>query len=602
MTKAPPRGTRVGEEDALGRRWSGSRWVTYDTLIKKLKLSPEVAAYLDARDMEWPSHGPLIKTPEPRTVPDAAFSFARVDRVIESLKRLRHTQGKLAGQPLMPDPWQVAYFIAPVFGWVKPGGGPDGFVRIIRNATLDVPRKNGKSTISGGLALYLTAADGEMGAQVVAAASTKDQAGFTFEPVKQLAERAPALKGHVKPFKTRITHPKSGSYFQVIASSADAQHGANLHGGIIDEIHIHKNGALIEAIETGTGSREQPLIIKITTADEGKPNTPYAVNRDYLEKLARGVFKDPARYGAIFAADDKADPFVEETWAAANPGYPVSPTRAFMEDKANEARHNPIALASFKRLHLGIRTRQRTQFISTSEWRLNSGGPLDERNLEGRVAYGGLDLASVSDLTALCWLFPREDAEPGYEALWRFWVPEEAVEALDERTSGAASRVWVPRGWLSTTPGNVTDYDWVKKQILEDAEKFDVQSIGLDRWNSTQLSNDLMEEDVPILKVGQGMASMSPALKEVQRLVKMGAAGRPADRVPRLRHGGNPVMTWNVDNLAVDVDPAGNVKPSKSNSADKIDGVAALCDAMFAALHAPPAPASAYEEHGVRAV
>lgn len=589
-------------EDDEGLRWSGTRWVSSATLIRRLKLSPEVAAYLDARSIPWPSSPPLIKTPEPRAVPDAAFSFARVDRVLAALSRLRHTQGKLAGQPLNPDPWQVAYFIAPVFGWVKPGGGHDGYVRIIRNATLDVPRKNGKTTISGGLAIYLTAADGENGAQVVAAASTLGQAGFTFEPIKQLAERAPALRGHVKPFKSRITHPKSGSYFQVISSSADAQHGANLHGGIIDEIHVHKNGALIEAIETGTGSREQPLVIKITTADEGKPESPYAANRAYIEKLARGVFKDPAYYGAIFAVPDKADPFLEASWVAANPGYPISPTRDFMQGKANEARNSPVALASFKRLHLGIRVGQKTQYIPTADWRLNSGGRIEEATLEGRAAYGGLDLAAVSDLTALCWLMPFEDGEPGYDALWRYWIPEDSLEKLDERTNGSASKIWVPKGWLTTTPGNVTDYEWVKEKIRKDAELLDVQSIGFDRWNSTQLATDLLEEDFPMMKVGQGYATMSPALKEVQRLVKMGTQGRPADRRPRIRHGGNPVTTWCIDNLAIDVDPAGNVKPNKATSADKIDGVAAMCDAIFEAMNSAVPAKSAYEEHGVRAI
>jgi phage terminase large subunit-like protein len=568
--------------------------------LKRLKISREVAWFLVSRGIPFPEFPPFIKTPEPRTVKGAAFDPERVDHVLSAFKNLRHTQGTLAGQPLIPDPWQVAYIIAPVFGWVRRNDA-GRWVRIIRNFYLDVPRKNGKTTLCGGFAIYLTAADGENGAQVLAAASTKDQARFVFDPIKHLAERAPALRGHVKALNARIIHPRTNSYFGVVSSAADAQHGANIHGAIIDELHIHKKPDTVEAIETGTGSREQPLVIKITTADDGKPNTIYARNRHYVEQLARGIFKDETSYGVVFAVERDADPFAERTWKQSNPGYPVSPTRDFMIAEANKARNNPALLAAFKRLHLGIRTKQTTQFIDVREWKLNAGQTVRESDLEGRIAYGGLDLASVSDLTALCWLFPFDDG-PGYDAIWRFWTPEDNLDALDKRTAGAASKLWVPQGWLLTTPGNVTDYEFIKAQILSDADSFDVQSVGFDRWNSSHLVNELMDEGIPVVKVGQGYLSMSPALKEVQRLVKMGAGGAAADRRPRLRHGGNPVALWNVDNLAVDMDPAGNVKPSKATSADKIDGVSALCDAMSEALAAPEIKKSAYELHGVRAV
>ncbi|MDX2863463.1 terminase large subunit domain-containing protein, partial [Streptomyces scabiei] len=193
------------------------------------------------------------------------------------------------------------------------------------------PRKNGKSTLSGGLAIYLTCADGEPGAQVIAAATTKQQAGYVFTPIRQLAERAPALKGHVKPYRGKIIHPKSGSYFEVIASVADAQHGANLHGAVIDELHVHKDPEMVEVIETGTGSRRQPLIVIITTADSGKPETIYNRKRTRIEQLARGVLEDPSVYGVVWAVPKDADPFVEATWRAANPGFGISPTRSYLE-------------------------------------------------------------------------------------------------------------------------------------------------------------------------------------------------------------------------------------------------------------------------------
>lgn len=238
--------------------------------LRRLKISREVAWYLVTRGIEFPTCVPFIKTPEPDWVKGAAFDPERVDRVIKAFGLLRHTQGRLAGKPLTPDPWQVAYILAPIFGWVKQDEYGD-WVRIIRNFYLDIPRKNGKSTLAGGLAIYLTAADGEPAAQVLAAATRKDQARYVFDPIKALCDRAPALRGHVKPYQSKILHPASGSYFQVVASEGDALHGANVHGAVIDELHLHKTKDLVEAIETGTGSAANPSSSKSPPPTKANP-------------------------------------------------------------------------------------------------------------------------------------------------------------------------------------------------------------------------------------------------------------------------------------------------------------------------------------------
>ena len=264
----------------------------------------------------------------------------------------------------------------------------------------------------------------------------------------------------------------------------------------------------------------------------------------------------------------------------ANPGYGISPTKQFLQDAAVQAQNSPAELAAYKRLHLGIRTRQTTAFLDLKAWQRNAGARIREDDMAGRVCWGGLDLGSVSDLTALAWIFPFEDGSEGYDVLFRFWTPEENLHKLDGRTGNNASQLWVPEGWLSTTPGDVTDYEFVKKTMLDDAVKFDVQSVGFDRWNSSQLVNDLLEEGLNMVKVGQGHATMNAPMKEMQRLMLLGKRGNP-----KLRHGGNPVMTWMVDNLAVKIDPSGNVKPDKENAADKIDGVSALATSMSEALN-----------------
>lgn len=551
-----------------------SKWVGAD--FEALKLSPEVAFYLESRGYPPPTCPPKIKTPEPRMVRGAVFDPDRVDHVIGAFRRLRHTKGRFAGQPFDPDCWQVAYYLAPVFGWVALSPDSGEYARIITTVYIDLPRKNGKTTLASGTAIYLTGADGEPGAQVVCAATNKDQAKFAFDPIKQIVRQSPALGRHFEAWQSKIVHKASGSYFQPVANVGDAQHGADLHGGIVDELHLHKTNDLIEAIETGTGSRIQPLILFITTADSGKKHTPYDEKRSRIEKLARGSLKDPTTYGAVWAADADDDPFATATHIKCNPGYGISPTKRFMATAAAKAKDSPIELASFQRLHLGLRTKQEFRFLDMAAWDRNA-SLVDELRLKGKDCFGGLDLGSTSDLTALCWVFPDGDA---FDVVLRCWAPEAALENLDGRTAGAAS-VWVKHGWLALTPGNVTDYDYIKAQIRSDRDAFIVEEIAYDRWNATQLVNDLISEEAPMITMGQGFASMSAPTKDLQRMLLAGTEQRPI-----IRHGGNPVLRWMVDNFAVEMDAAGNVKPSKKNAGDKIDGVVALTMGLSRAVAA----------------
>lgn len=560
-----------------------------------LRLSAEVEWYLGSRDIPLPTCPPAIKTPEPVDVPGARFDSARVDRVLSAFSLLQHTKGRWAGRPLDPDPWQVAYVIAPVFGWVRKDEDAehavgDGYVRIIRSLYVDVPRKNGKSTLLGGIGIYLTCGDGEQGAEVMAAATTTAQARYVFDPVRQLVQKSDALAPYTRAFSSRIVHPSSGSYMEVVSSVAEALHGGNLHGAIIDELHAHKRPDLVEAIETGTGSRAQPLIAMITTADDGQIGTIYARKRTYVEQLARHVFTDPSTYGVVWAADEDDDPFAEATHRKANPGFGTSPTRQYLSDAAKKAQNSPAELATFLRLHLGVRTKQATRYIDMATWDRNA-GIVDETRLKGRPAHGGLDLASTSDLCSLCWTFP--DGTGGFDVIWRHWCPEAAFEQLNKRTAKQAE-VWRREGLLTVTAGDVADYDFIQAAINTDRETFDVVSIGYDPWNSSQLVNDLVAEGAPMLQVRQGWASMSPPLKQISHTLGEGTSEKP-----RYRHGGNPLMRWQTDHLAVATDPAGNVKPDKAKAADKIDGWSAAVSAMAMCMAAETPAVSAYEGRGV---
>ncbi len=560
-------------------------------------LSPEVRWYLTEYEggplprlgLPTEHQRPRLVTPEPRDVPGAYFDPERVDSAIRALMLLRHTQGKWAGRPIVPDPYQVAYFIAPVFGWVAPDDN-GLIVRIIREVYFEVPRKNGKTTIASALGLVLAFADNEPGAQVLMVAGSKDQAQNAYRPAKLIAEHSPELRAAgIRPLREHIVRPSDGSFVKVAASVGDLLHGANIHGSVVDELHVHKTPDVLDAVESGTASRDQPLVIVITTADAGGRNTVYAQKREYIEKVASGTISAPATWGVVFAADDDDDPFSEVTWQRANPGYPVSPTKAFMEAEANKARDSLVNLARFQRLNLGIRTKQETRYFALDVWDANA-GTVDEATLAGREAYGGLDLASVSDLTALTWVLP-DDERGGYDVLFRAWIPAETLRDLDKRTANAAS-AWVAAGYLQVTPGNVTDYDFIKAQIQDDLETLDVRSIGFDPWNSTQLAIDLTSLGAPMVKVRQGFVTLSPPTKEVLRLLLL---GQKAD-APMLRHGGNPVARWAVDNLRVAVDAAGNVKPDKAKAAEKIDPFAALVTAISEAMTRTPKQTSAYED------
>ena len=539
-------------------------------------LSPEVKWYLRDRGYtleKWQK--PLWRTAEPRDAPGAFFDPSRVDNVINTLKHLRHTQGKWAGRPMRPDAWQVAYVIAPVFGWVHPSADDGSIVRIIRKVWVEVPRKNGKTTLCAGLALDLAFADGEYGAQVLAAAGSKDQALLAYRPAQLVADNSPDFKAAgIQAMKKEIVRPVDQSFFKAVASVGDLLQGTNPNGYIVDEMHVHKDLSVIDALESGTGARSQPLGLTITTADDGRRNSPYSKKRDRMEKLCKGIYSNANEYAVIFAAPKSADPFKEETWRRANPGYGVSPTKEFMMAEAQAAKDSPLQLARFLRLNLNVRTKQTTKFISQRAWNANQ-HEFTEASLAGKPCFGGLDLASVSDLSALCWLFPVEKDD--YKAIWRFWTPEDNLEALDQRTAGTAS-VWHEQGYLQTTPGNVQDYDFIRAAIKQDAEKFDIRTLGYDPYNSSQLVNDLMADGISMVKVRQGYLTLSSPLKQVQRLCLTGVKGKGG-----LAHC-NPVMDWCMDNLAVTTDPAGNVKPDKNKSGEKIDGVSALVTAMSEAM------------------
>lgn len=535
-------------------------------------LSPEVTWYLESRGYDLPDWvQPLWRTPEPRDVEGVRFDPTRVDRVIAALGALVHTQGEWYGRPIEPLPWQVAHILAPAFGWVTTDA--DGrTVRWYRDLWIEVPRKNGKTTITAALMVYLAYADGEPGAQVLLAAGSKDQARLAYDPIALAVGASTAMAdAGVRAWKSRILRKKDGAVIKAVASVGDTLQGTNPHGYLADEMHVHKSLDLIQSLETGTGARRQPLGVVITTADAGGTLTPYAVRRSRAEADCR---RDPCRrYVVIFAAPKGAPAGDEATWRRANPGLGVTPTLESMRAAWAEAQTGPEERAAFERLRLNRRLKQSARFITMSKWDASAPSPLRTLDdLEGRVVVGGLDLSSVSDLASLCWLTPKQGGDPEgtplWSAVWRTWTPEANLPRLDKRTLGAASR-WAELGFLEVTPGDVLDFDVVAQRLLEDDERMRVEHVGYDPWSATQIGSQMLARGLPMVQVRQGFASMSAPLKAVKRRVYSKDLGHA-----------NPIADWCVDNLAVSTDPAGNVKPDKKHSGEKIDLVSALVTAM----------------------
>lgn len=558
-------------------------------------LEEEIEWYLSSRGIEGRLKPPLWRTPNPPEEVDGQpvrFNPAAVDRVIRTIGCLKHTKGRWAGKPLELAATQIAYIIAPLFGWQVWNELAERWIRLRREVFIEMPRKGAKSTLASAIAMTMAFGDGEGGAEVIIGAASRDQAKACFQPLHDLATYSPLLqKAGVRTVTNEIRQPKTSSVIKVVSSRGELAHGTNPHASICDELHVHKDGVLLEALESGSGARLQPLSMIITTADEGRIHTPYDKRRSMIEGVARGDFKAPRMYGAVWAAPDDADIYDEAVWDAANPLYPETPSPDFMRAQADKARANAADRATFKRLHLGIRANQKESFINIKDWDKCAGkGDWTPDDMVGSVVYGGMDLAAVSDLCALMYTCPMED---GTSRVWgHYWLPEAALDRLDHMTELAATD-WVRQGWITVTPGNVTDYDFIRKHLNDDAEKYRISSIGFDPWNSTHLTNQLAEDGLTMEKVRQGAVTLSSPTKELKR--------RVLSDPPLIDHRGDPVLRWMISCLVPHVDASGNVKPDKVRSRGKIDGVSALVTSIYVQMMYNEA-SSSYETGGVEAI
>jgi phage terminase large subunit-like protein len=528
---------------------------------------------------------PLVVACQAAEHPGAWYDVGRARKALRALGAFKHTKGRWAGVSMRVgeglDPWQVVWVIAPVFGWVYHDAEIDRVVRVIRSVWVEIPRKNGKSTLSSGISGVLLLADGEAGAEVYNAAGSTTQAGRVFEDAKRMILTAPAARKRVEPLKDLVRVPRTGGILRVLSRVAEVAHGLNVSGAVIDEVHtLRLRRALVEAIETGTGARDQPLIVFITTADEAEEGTIYDEKHTYTRNVANGIVSDPGHYGVIWAAGESDDPFIESTWRKANPGLGKSPTLAYMRREALKAQTTPSALPGFLRLSLNVRTRDQVKWIDLNRWDALD-AEVKRPDLRQRRAWGGLDLSAVSDFTA--WAVWVEEDENQFALSTRFWVPEDRVESLQRKLLVPLSD-WVEAGLVETTEGDVIDYAAIKAAVIGDCNHYDMQRISYDRMFAGQMVQEIDAEQrgVQVVPVAQTYAGLSPACKEFERLIGAG----------QMHHGGNPVLRWMASVVEVKNDGADNirpVKPDRKQSSTRIDGIQAAVTAADGLLRRTPA-------------
>ena len=502
--------------------------------------------------------------------------------VIAFFSLLKHSKGEWAGRPVILEPWQQ-FIMWSLFGWKRDDG-----TRRFRTSMQEVARKNGKTTMAAGVGLYLLVADGEPGAEVYSAATKRDQARLSHSEATRMAKSSPGIKREVRIYKDNIHIPDTASKFEPLGADTDGMDGLNLHGALVDELHAHKSRKMWDLLETATGSRRQPMMFGISTSGFDRQSLFFTQN-EYTKKVLQGVVEDDSWFGIIYTIDEGDDWEDETVWVKANPNLGVCKKWDDMRRLAMRAKEMPTALNAFKRLHLDIWTHAETKWVNLEHWQA-CGTAVAELGLRGRTCYGGLDLSSTTDLTSFVIVFPPQAEGDDYQVLCRFFIPADSmVERV--RRDRVPYDVWVSQGFITATPGNVVDYDFILHQISEDRETFDLQQIAFDRWGAAHIQSQLMKMggDEFMVAFGQGFASMSAPMKELEKMV-LGHT---------LAHGNNPVLTWMADNLVAREDPAGNIKPDKEKSTERIDGMVGLIMALDRATRHEPPRKSVYETRGL---
>ena len=499
---------------------------------------------------------------------DSTYDKDAADFAVMFIESLCHTKGTWAGKKFELIDWQEQ-IIRDLFGTLKPNG-----YRQFNTAYVEIPKKQGKSELAAAVALLLCCGDGEERAEVYGCAADRQQATIVFDVAADMVRMCPALNKRVKILASqkRIIYTPTNSFYQVLSAEAYSKHGFNIHGVVFDELHTQPNRKLFDVMTKGSGdARMQPLYFLITTAGTDTNSICYETHQK-AKDILDGRKIDPTFYPVIYGADDSDDWTDPEVWRKANPSLDITVGIDKVEAACNSAKQNPGEENSFRQLRLNQWVKQAVRWMPMEKWDACA-FPVDEDELEGRVCYGGLDLSSTTDITAFVLVFPPQDEDDKYIILPYFWVPEDTLD-LRVRRDHVPYDVWERKGYLQTTEGKVVHYGYIEKFIERLGERFNIREIAFDRWGAVQMVQNLDGMGFTVVPFGQGFKDMSPPTKELMKLVLE----------QRIAHGGHPVLRWNMDNIFIRTDPAGNIKADKEKSTEKIDGAVATIMALDRAI------------------
>lgn len=524
-------------------------------------------------------------TPTKFMADDSHYDKSAADYAVNFIECLSHTKGTWAGKPFELMDWQER-IIRDLFGVIKPNG-----YRQFNTAYIEIPKKNGKSELAAAIALLLTCGDSEERAEVYGCAADRQQASIVFEVAADMVRMCPALNKRVKILASqkRIVYMPTNSFYQVLSAEAYSKHGFNIHGVVFDELHTQPNRKLFDVMTKGSGdARMQPLYFLITTAGTDTNSICYEQHQK-AKDILEGRKIDRTFYPVIYGAEDDADWTSPKVWKQANPSLGETIGMEKVVAACESARQNPGEENAFRQLRLNQWVKQAVRWMPMEKWDACNFA-FDSSELEGRVCYGGLDLSSTTDITAFVLVFPPIDEDDKYYILPFFWLPEDTLP-LRVRRDHVPYDVWERQGFLLTTEGNVVHYGFIENFIEELGQRFNIREIAFDRWGAVQMSQNLEGLGFTMVQFGQGYKDMSPPTKELMRLTlnKM------------IAHSGHPVLRWMMDNIFIKRDPAGNIKPDKEKSTEKIDGAVALIMALDRAVRcgAGDSGASIYDERAL---
>lgn len=496
-----------------------------------------------------------------------------------------HYKGRrFAGKPFLLAQWQLD-ITRTMLGWIRPDD-----TRRYRQAYIEVPRKNGKSTFAAALVCYLLFGDGEPGAEIYSSAADKDQASLVYNMVAAMVDQSASLTSvsRVRRSQKMLHYDKHKSYYRAIAHDSAGSHGFDAHAVVADELHSWgpKGEEFLYVLTSSTGSRDQPLVIIITTAGYDRSSVCW-MEHERAIAVRDGVMDNAHLLPAIYAADEEDDWTAEETWIKANPNIGVSVSLDYLRAKCKEAQQKPREENRFKQLHLNIWTESAVRFITRDAWVKCGVDSADFPALDGEPCFGGLDLSSTRDLTSFGLVFPRDGEY--YIRVWH-WIPEAGAREREAKDR-VPYMTWAMEGWIELTPGNVVDYNYVRRRINELRDQYDIRAIAFDPYNAQHLISQLEHEDAfDVLKFTQNALNYNSPTKDFEKRVIEGS----------IHHDRNPVLAWEVSNTEVKTDVNGNIRPvkPKHKEAKRIDGVVASIMGIGAAQQGGE-PDNPYNSRGI---